>query len=90
MIEAVLWNFTSQATPSEQATIQTAVEKHMAWYKGDGICSNASGHHDRLRSQAFTSCRASPFDPRARAPIRPDTAGAAATLPYPQARKSLE
>ena len=45
MIEAVLWNFTGQATPSEQATIQTAVEKHMAWYKGDGLYGDGASFH---------------------------------------------
>ncbi len=42
MVEAALWDFTGQANES---TIQVAIDKHMAWYKGDGTYGDGASFH---------------------------------------------
>ncbi|HEY5331298.1 MAG TPA: DUF2264 domain-containing protein [Acidobacteriaceae bacterium] len=41
-IEAALWQFTGDCN---QAVIESAVSKHMAWYKGDGIYGDGPTFH---------------------------------------------
>jgi hypothetical protein len=42
MIEAALWDFTGECN---QAVIQSALDKHMDWYKGDGIYGDGPTLH---------------------------------------------
>jgi hypothetical protein len=42
MIEAALWDFTGECN---QAVIQSALDKHMDWYKGDGIYGDGPTFH---------------------------------------------
>jgi hypothetical protein len=42
MVETALWNFTGDAN---QTVIQSAIDKHMAWYKGDGLYGDGPTFH---------------------------------------------